>query len=52
MAEIRICDRNNKLICTHRRSYTDFPKYITKAEHMKSEHQHYHDTNTNSYYRR
>ena len=29
MAEIRICDRNNKLICTHRRSYKEFPKYIT-----------------------
>lgn len=34
MAEIRICDRNNKLICAHRRSYTTFPKYITKTEHM------------------
>ncbi|WP_442913599.1 Mu transposase domain-containing protein [Lacrimispora sp.] len=21
MAEIRICDRNNKLLCTHRRAY-------------------------------
>ena len=54
MAEIRICDRNNKLICTHRRSYTDFPKYITKAEHMKPEHQYYHDVNSKdgSYYRR
>ena len=54
MSEIRICDRNNKLICTHRRSYTDFPKYITKAEHMKPEHQYYRDVNSkdSSYYRR
>ena len=54
MAESRICDRNNKLICTHRRSYTDFPKYITKTEHMKPEHQYYHDVNSKdgSYYRR
>ena len=54
MAEVRICDRNNKLLCTHRRSYTDFPKYITKAEHMKPEHQYYHDVNSKdgSYYRR
>jgi len=39
MAEIRICDRNNKLICTHRRSYKEFPKYITRQEHMAPEHQ-------------
>lgn len=38
MAEIRICDKNNKLLCTHRRSYKEFPKYITKQEHMKPEH--------------
>ena len=30
MAEIRICDRNNKLIRTHRRSYRDFPKSLEK----------------------
>ena len=41
MAEIRICDRNNKLICTHRRSYKEFPKYITRQEHMTPEHQYY-----------
>ena len=45
MAEIRICDRNNKLICTHRRSYKDFPKYITKPGHMKPEHQCYKEVN-------
>lgn len=54
MAEIKICDMNNKLICTHRRSYNDFPKYITKSEHLKPEHQYYKDVNSkdSSYYRR
>lgn len=54
MAEIRICDKNNKLICTHRRSYKDFPKYITSPEHMKPEHQYYKEVNSKngSYYRR
>lgn len=54
MAEIRICDKNNKLICTHRRSYKDFPKYITKPEHMKPEHQYYKEVNSKdgAYYRR
>ena len=54
MAEIRICDRNNKLVCTHRRSYTTFPKYITKTEHMPQEHRFYRDVNEKdgSYYRR
>lgn len=54
MAEIRICDKNNKLICTHRRSYKDFPKYITKEDHLKPEHQYYRDVNSKdgAYYRR
>lgn len=54
MAEIRICDRNNKLICTHGRSYKDFPKYITKPEHMAPEHQYYKEVNSKdgAYYRR
>ena len=54
IAEIRICDRNNKLICTHRRSYKDFPRYITKDEHMKPEHQYYKEVNSKDgdYYRR
>lgn len=54
MAEVRICDRNNKLICSHRRSYKEFPKYITKQEHMKPEHQYYKEVNSKdgSYYRR
>lgn len=54
MGEIRICDKNNKLICTHRRSYKDFPKYITKPEHMKAEHQYYKEVNSKDgdYYRR
>ena len=54
LGEIRICDKNNKLICTHRRSYKDFPKYITKAEHMKPEHLYYKEVNAKdgAYYRR
>lgn len=54
MAEIRICDRNNKLICTHHRSYKEFPKYITRQEHMKPEHQYYKEVNSKdgTYYRR
>ncbi len=54
MAEIRICDRNNKLICTHRRSYNEFPRYITKDEHMKEEYRYYKEENTKDgdYYRR
>ena len=46
MAEIRICDHNNKLICTHRRSYKEFPKYITRQEHMAPEHQYYKEVNS------
>ena len=30
MAEIRICDRNNKLLCTLRRSYKEFPRLYYK----------------------
>jgi len=54
MAEIRICDRNNKLLCTHRRSYKEFPRYITKDEHMKAEHRFYKEVNSKdgAYYRR
>ena len=54
IGEIRICDRHNKLICTHRRSYKDFPRYVTKPEHMKPEHQYYREVNSKDgdYYRR
>ena len=54
MGEIRICDKNNKLICVHRRSYKEFPKYITKPEHMKPEHLYYKEVNSKDgdYYRR
>lgn len=52
--EIRICDSNNRLICTHQRSYKKFPKYITKDEHMKPEHRYYKEVNMHDgdYYRR
>ncbi|MDO4650622.1 MAG: transposase [Eubacteriales bacterium] len=53
-AEVHICDRNNKLICKHHRSYKDFPKYITKEEHMPPNHKYYRDVNSKdgAYYRR
>lgn len=54
MSEIRICDENNKLICTHVRSYKDFPRYITIDEHMPAEHRYYKELNAHdgAYYRR
>jgi len=54
LSEIRICDRNNRLICVHDRSYKDFPRYITVDEHMKPEHLYYKDINAKdgAYYRR
>ena len=52
--EIIICDRNNRFICKHRRSYKDFPKYITDDSHMKPEHLYYKEVNARdgAYYRR
>ncbi len=54
LSEIRICDSNNRLICTHRRSYRTFPLYITDASHMKPEHLYYKELNEKdgAYYRR
>ena len=43
--EILICDRNNRFICKHKRSYKDFPKYITDDSHMKPEHLFYKEVN-------
>lgn len=53
-SEIRICDSNNRLITTHRRSYKEFPKYITVDSDMPPEHQYYKEVNahTGTYYRR
>ena len=53
-SEIRICDQYNRLICTHKRSYKDFPLYITEDEHMRPEHLYYKEVNSKdgSYYRR
>ena len=53
-SEIRICDQYNRLICTHRRSYNDFPLYITTDEHMPPEHLYYQEINSKdgNYYRR
>ena len=54
MSEIRICDENNRLLTTHSRSYKDFPRYITKEEHVPPEHQYYRELNAHdgAYYRR
>ena len=54
MTEIRICDENNKLLCTHQRSYKEFPLYITDDSHMPPEHLYYKELNAHdgSYYRR
>ena len=53
-SEIRICDQYNRLICTHKRSYKEFPLYITIDEHMKPEHLYYKEVNSKdgNYYRR
>ena len=54
MSQIRICDENNKLICTHARSYKEFPRYITDDAHMPAEHRYYKEVNEHdgAYYRR
>ncbi len=54
MTEIRICDANNRLICTHPRSYKRFPIYITDDSHMPADHQYYKELNgrDGAYYRR
>lgn len=54
MSGIRICDENNKLICSHARSYKDFPRYITDDSHMPEEHRYYKELNAHdgAYYRR
>ena len=43
--EIMICDRNNRFICKHKRSYKGFPKYITDDSHMPPEHLYYKEVN-------
>lgn len=52
--EIVICDRNNRFVCKHRRSYKDFPKYITDDSQMKPEHLYYKEVNARdgAYYHR
>ncbi len=53
-SEIRICDQYNRLICKHKRSYKDFPLYITEDDHMRPEHLYYKEVNAKdgAYYRR
>ena len=52
--EIRICDQYNRLICKHRRSYKEFPLYVTEDSHMRPEHLYYKEVNAKdgAYYRR
>ena len=54
LSEIRVCDKNNKLICTHKRSYKEYPKYITDPSHMPASHQFYKVINSKdgNYYRK
>lgn len=53
-SEIRICDQYNRLICKHKRSYKEFPLYITEDSHMRPEHLYYKEVNEKdgAYYRR
>ena len=53
-SEIRICDQYNRLICKHKRSYKEFPLYITEDSHMRPEHLYYKEVNSKdgAYYRR
>ena len=52
--KVSICDEYNALICEHERSYREFPKYITKDEHMPPHHLYYKELNSRdgAYYRR
>jgi len=54
MSEVRICDGDNRLICTHQRSYRAFPRYVTEDAHMPSAHLFSRNLNVHdgSYYRR
>ena len=53
-SQIRICDQYNRLICTHKRIYSDFPLYVTEDDHMPPEHIYYKEVNSKDggYYRR
>lgn len=53
-SEIRISDQYNRLICKHKRSYKDYPLYITEDSHMRPEHLYYKEVNAKdgAYYRR
>ena len=53
-SQIRICDQYNRLICTHKRIYSEFPLYVTEDDHMPPEHIYYKEVNSKDggYYRR
>ncbi|TGY66075.1 IS21 family transposase [Dubosiella muris] len=42
--DVFICDQNNRLICTHKRTYDPFQKYVTNPDHMPPEHQYWKET--------
>lgn len=46
---ITITDVNNRLVCTHRRSYARFPIYITQDDHMPPAHRYYKELNNPSH---
>lgn len=52
--EVRICDANNRLLCTHKREYGDDHRYVTNPEHMPPDHRYYAEVNSRNgdYYRR
>lgn len=53
-SEIYICDEYNRLMCKHKRTYKDFPRYITENSHMRPEHLYYKEVNQKdgAYYKR
>lgn len=42
--DVIICDKNNQLICSHKRTYDAYQKYVTDPEHMPKEHQFWKET--------
>lgn len=51
--EIVICDSDNRFVCKHARSYSEFPRYVTEDSHMPPQHRYYKELGirNGSYYR-
>lgn len=45
-SEIKITDSANHLLCTHKRAYKAYPRYITDSDHMPPNHQYIYKQNT------